>query len=80
MNDCAIDKSKRKVRLQSQFQGVFKHLRWKKWTTKDPQREEEYTWNHCQPGRVVSIADRVPCQTSVLARILKRHIAQEENL
>lgn len=47
---------------------------------KDPEREEEYTWEHRQPGRVVSIADRVPCQTSVLARILKRHIGQEENL
>lgn len=45
-----------------------------------PQSEEEYTWKHRQPSRVVSIADRVPCQTSVLARILKRHIGQEENL
>lgn len=44
------------------------------------EREEEYTWKHRQPGRVVSIADRVPRQTSVLARILKRHIGQEENL
>lgn len=42
--------------------------------------EEEYTWKHRQPGRVVSIADRVPRQASVLARVLKRHIGQEENL
>lgn len=42
--------------------------------------EVEYTWQHRQPSRVVSIADRVPCQTSVLARILKRHIGQEQNL
>lgn len=45
----------------------------------DPQ-SEEYTWKHRQPSRVVRIADRVPCETSVLARILKRHIGQEENL
>lgn len=42
--------------------------------------EEEYTWKHRQPGRVVSIADRVARQASVLARVLKRHIGQEENL
>lgn len=42
--------------------------------------EEEYTWKHRQPGRVISVADRVPRQASVLARVLERHIGQEENL
>lgn len=77
--DCATEQNKKKY---SSNHSLIEFITFKveEMDDKDPQREEEYTWKHRQPGRVVSIADRVPCQTSVLARILKRHIGQQENL